>query len=279
MLDPIGAALTALGINSQVIVRRDEFQSAAFRWLHNSLRLAAYNADERVFQAFVGTFNQMFGSTLSPDEIIAQSQADRVDLLTGWHRAVREQIENPDALALADATARHHYGNLDHSRFAETAIALFDGWLPDDAPDGEEAAVFSALKNDRAAWHSLSAEVGRAIGVPTDPERFLQELDLRSKEPPVRPDTVPLMTIHGAKGNEFEHIYLIGLAEDVLPTFHSKKKSDRSPEFEEERRNCFVGVTRCQQTLTLSYAERYSGWTKTPSRFLKEMEVLLSDSS
>ena len=70
---------------------------------------------------------------------------------------------------------------------------------------------------NRAAWHSLSAEVGRAIGVPSDPEQFLQELDLRSKEPPVSPDTVPLMTIHGAKGNEFEHVYLTGLAEDVLP--------------------------------------------------------------
>ena len=279
LLDPIGAALTALGINSQVIVRRDEFQSAAFRWLHNALRLAAYNADERVFQAFAGTFNEMFGSILSPDEIIAQSQADRVDLLTGWHRAVQEQIENPDSLALANAAARHHRGNLDHSRFAATAIVLFDGWLPEDAPDGEEAAVSSGLQNDRAAWHSLSAEVGRAIGVPSDPERFLQELDLRSKEPPVSPDTVPLMTIHGAKGNEFEHVYLTGLAEDVLPSFQSKRKGDRSPEFEEERRNCFVGVTRCQQTLTLSYAERYSGRIKAPSRFLKEMGLLSGDSS
>lgn len=278
LLDPIATALTALGVKSQVIVRRDEFQSTAFSWLHNALRLAVHNTDERVFRAFAGTFNEMFGSTLSPAEIIAQSQADRVDLLTGWYRAVQEQIEIPDGLALADAAARHHRGNLDYTGFAAAAIAVIDRWVPEDVPDDEELAAFLALRNDRAAWHALSAEVGRAIGVPSDPERFLQELDLRSKEPPVNPNTVTLMTIHGAKGNEFDHVYLAGLVEDVLPGFQSKNKGDESPEFEEERRNCFVAVTRCQQTLTLSYAERYSGWPKAPSRFLKEMGLVPGDS-
>ena len=279
MLDPISAALTALGINSQVVVRRDEFQSAAFSWLHNALRLAVYKSDERVFRAFSGTFNEMFGSTLSPAEIIVQSQVDRVNLLTGWHRAVQETIQISGALNLADAAARHDRGNLTHAQFAAAALAVLDGWPPDDAPDGGDPTAFSALRDDRTAWHALSAEVGRAIGVPSDPERFLQELDLRSKAPPLKPNTVPLMTIHGAKGNEFEHVYLAGLAEDVLPSFQSTKKGDRSPEFEEERRNCFVAVTRCQQTLTLSYAGRYWGWAKAPSRFLEEMELLTGDSS
>ena len=279
LLDPIAAALTALGINSQVVVRRDEFQSAAFNWLHNALRLAVHNIDERVFRAFAGTFNEMFGSTLSPDEVIAQSLADRVDLLIGWHRAVHEQVDISDALALADAAMRHHRGNLDLAGFVAAVIAVVDGWLPDDTSDEEDAAAFSALRDDRAAWHALSGEVGRAIGVPYDPERFLQELDLRSKQPPVRPNTVALMTIHGAKGNEFGHVYLAGLAEDVLPSFQSKKKGDRSPEFEEERRNCFVAVTRCEQTLTLSYAKRYFGYAKAPSRFLKEMGVLPAECS
>ena len=68
-----------------------------------------------------------------------------------------------------------------------------------------------------------------------------------------------------------------GLAEDVLPSFQSKKKGDRSPEFEEQRRNCFVAVTRCEQTLTLSYAKRYFGYAKAPSQFLKEMGLLSGD--
>ncbi len=82
------------------------------------------------------------------------------------------------------------------------------------------------------------------------------------------------MTIHGAKGKEFDNVYLVGMVEDELPSFQSKKKGDTSPEMEEERRNCFVAITRTINTLTLSYAGKYSGWPKKPSRFLIEMGLL-----
>lgn len=279
LLGPVAERLTALGIQNQIVIRRDEFQSAAFTWLHNALRLAAHNTDERIFAAFAGSFNEMFALEFSTVDIIARAQADRVDLFTGWNREVGAQIDYADALELADAAAKLHRGNLDHGRFAAAAIAVFDRWLADDTPNGEQEAVFSTLQEDRAAWHALSGEVARAIGTTADLDRFLQELDLRSKEPPVGPNTVALMTIHGSKGNEFDHVYLAGLAEDVLPGFQSKKSGDNSPQFEEERRNCFVAVTRCQKTLTLSYADSYSGWRKAPSRFLREMCLLDDESS
>jgi DNA helicase-2/ATP-dependent DNA helicase PcrA len=85
------------------------------------------------------------------------------------------------------------------------------------------------------------------------------------------------MTIHGAKGKEFDHVYLIGMVEDELPSFQSRKKGDQSPEMEEERRNCFVAITRAIKTLTLSHAETYRGWPKKPSRFLFEMKLLNND--
>ena len=69
-----------------------------------------------------------------------------------------------------------------------------------------------------------------------------------------KPNTVLLMTIHSSKGKQFNHVYLVGLVEDELPTFQSKQKGDNSPEMEEERRNCFVAITRTVETLTLSYA-------------------------
>ena len=271
LLNPIAKALTALGISSQIVVRRDEFQSPAFRWLHNALRLAVHNTDKRVFLALTGTFNEMFRCSLSTDEIIAHAQVDRVDLLTSWHRAVQASVKISDALTLANAAAGHHRGNLDHARFAAVACGVFDVWFGRERDGVEEPSASSVLEEDRAAWHALSNEVGRPIGFPSDPEQFLQELDLRSKAPSVGPNAVPLMTIHGAKGNEFDHVYLCGLAEDKLPSYLSKRAGDQSPEFEEERRNCFVAVTRCQQTLTLTYAGRYSGWVKAPSRFLSEM--------
>jgi DNA helicase-2/ATP-dependent DNA helicase PcrA len=87
------------------------------------------------------------------------------------------------------------------------------------------------------------------------------------------------MTIHGAKGKEFDHVYLIGMVEDELPSFQSRKRGANSPEMEEERRNCFVAITRAIQTLTLSYAEKYRGWPKKPSRFLFEMQLLHNQST
>jgi len=116
----------------------------------------------------------------------------------------------------------------------------------------------------------ISASVGGGLSI----EAFLQELQMHSKESQIKADMVVLMSIHAAKGKEFDHVYLAGLVEDELPSFQSKKKGDNSPELEEERRNCFVAITRTIKTLTLSYADKYRGWKKEPSRFLAEMGLI-----
>lgn len=100
---------------------------------------------------------------------------------------------------------------------------------------------------------------------------FLQELDLRSKEKPPPKNAVRCLTIAASKGAEFRHVFLIGMVEDELPGYYAKKKGDTSDDMREERRNCFVAITRAEETLTLTYAEMYSGYRKQPSRFLAEM--------
>jgi DNA helicase II / ATP-dependent DNA helicase PcrA len=70
---------------------------------------------------------------------------------------------------------------------------------------------------------------------------------------------------------EFKHVFLIGLVEDELPGYHAKKKGNTSDEIREERRNCFVAITRAEESLTLTYAATYYGYSKAPSRFLQEM--------
>ena len=100
--------------------------------------------------------------------------------------------------------------------------------------------------------------------------------DLRTKEPVPAPGTVTLTTIHGAKGLEFDTVYLIGLAEQILPSWHSVQKGGASAALEEERRECFVAITRTKKRLVLSWAHRYRGYPKAPSRFLQEMDCLAS---
>ena len=93
---------------------------------------------------------------------------------------------------------------------------------------------------------------------------------------------VTLMTLHGAKGLEFAHVFLTGLEEGVFP--HSRALTDMT-ELEEERRLAYVGVTRAMDRLFLSYAQRRALFGNTyaypKSRFIEEMpglEVLESDS-
>ena len=102
----------------------------------------------------------------------------------------------------------------------------------------------------------------------------MQELDLRDKSEPVPNDAFELITIHGAKGLEFEHVYLIGMVNDILPIYNSIKNGARPESLEEERRSCYVAITRTQNTLTLTYSSKYGNWQKQPSTFLSEMGLM-----
>ncbi len=85
-------------------------------------------------------------------------------------------------------------------------------------------------------------------------------------------DGVRLMTLHGSKGLEFEAVFLVGFEEGILP--HSNCLLDAS-QVEEERRLCYVGVTRAKDYLYISYASRRLYFGKSslgePSRFLADI--------
>ncbi len=89
-------------------------------------------------------------------------------------------------------------------------------------------------------------------------------------------DSVQLMTLHSAKGLEFPIVFLTGLEEGLFP---SKQSHEDNQRLEEERRLCYVGITRAMQHLHVSYAEsrRLYGTENlcSPSRFLKEIPTNL----
>ncbi len=104
--------------------------------------------------------------------------------------------------------------------------------------------------------------------------RFLQSISLMTDQDldDDQQDAVKLMTLHAAKGLEFDHVYIVGLEEGLLPSFLSLNSPE---EIEEERRLFYVGITRARHTLTLSFAqERYRHgrmFYPEPSRFIKEL--------
>ncbi len=91
-------------------------------------------------------------------------------------------------------------------------------------------------------------------------------------------DYVVLMTLHSAKGLEFPHVYLAGMEDGLFPSYLSIEDPE---ELEEERRLCYVGITRAEQELTLSSAKqrmvRGEVQWNSASRFLREIPAELMD--
>ena len=102
---------------------------------------------------------------------------------------------------------------------------------------------------------------------------FLQEISLYSDQDAIREQEslVTLMTLHNAKGLEFRAVYLLGMEEGIFP--HARSIEEQG--IEEERRLCYVGMTRAKEQLTLTHASSRSLWGSRgynlPSRFLDEL--------
>ncbi len=139
------------------------------------------------------------------------------------------------------------------------------------------------LREDKETYEerreNLDELVAKAIEWETsapDPSltSFLEELSLKSSldEADQTQDRLSLMTIHNGKGLEFRTTFLVGLEEDLFPHINSKGSVEQ---IEEERRLCYVGITRAKQYLYLSYCYTRYLWgslrMQRPSRFLKEM--------
>jgi DNA helicase-2/ATP-dependent DNA helicase PcrA len=111
---------------------------------------------------------------------------------------------------------------------------------------------------------------------------FLQEINLLEQEQNKNQDGsgnyVNLMTLHSSKGLEFDYVFIVGMEEGILP--HSRSFTDED-ELEEERRLCYVGITRAREKLYLTFAENRIGREgyreQIPSRFLGEIPQDICD--
>ncbi len=123
----------------------------------------------------------------------------------------------------------------------------------DDSGDNDRAANVDELISKIAAY-----EENEEVEQPTL-SGFLEEVALVADIDRIGEDNekVLLMTLHSAKGLEFEHVYLAGMEEGVFPSYMTLQCEDSDPEgIEEERRLAYVGITRAKKHLTLTAARR-----------------------
>ena len=262
MLDSMLGALSERGIPAEMLMRRDDFVTPELRWVVACLKQLNRPLDKRNMATLIETFGSYVSVDLDFDELVARSSAEGFTYLSVWTDAVRQAALPKQAAAVVDVISKLAMGAIG---FRSAIDQILTSLETVDANDD--------LQDDLSAWRRVDREIRRTSGSESL-DGFLQELEMRSKEPSRSPGTVSLATIHGAKGLEFEVVFVVGLAEEILPSWHSVKEGVANAALEEERRGCFVAITRTKRRLILSRANRYSGWPKRPSRFLVEMGLL-----
>jgi ATP-dependent DNA helicase Rep len=143
-------------------------------------------------------------------------------------------------------------------------------WLKRQSKDAAHADRRIRAVDDLRQW---LRRLMNSDDAPTSLTELIQQLTLQNNDDDEdeQRDAVRLMTLHAAKGLEFPHVYMVGVEEGTLPHRSSLEEGT----LEEERRLMYVGITRAQRSLALTYAKRRHRYGETqacaPSRFLEEL--------
>jgi ATP-dependent DNA helicase Rep len=143
----------------------------------------------------------------------------------------------------------------------------YEAWLFD-SHEPRQAEIKWKNVSDFIGWiNRKSAADEKTLLAMTQTIALMNLLESREEEA----DTVTLSTLHAAKGLEFGHVFMVGVEEGVLP----HQRSESAEQIEEERRLMYVGITRAQRSLNISYCvkrRRGKEWQNCEaSRFLKEL--------
>lgn len=212
-------------------------------------RLDAYAAE---------TGRNLFDVISSPDDLedVPQLATRARNVLSEFAALIFDLLSQQETLPL--------------SQFVETVLdrsGYMEELRKDNKPENE--ARVENLKEFISVAHDFEAS-----GETPDLENFLNHIALISDidAADMAEDRVTLMTLHAAKGLEFPTVFLAGMEEGLFP--HARTLMEPE-ELEEERRTCYVGITRAERRLYLSYAKQRMIFGRTtiypPSRFLGEI--------
>jgi superfamily I DNA/RNA helicase len=250
------------------------------------LRVIANPFDEAAFRRVVAVPPRGIGDT-SLERLGVWARKNEVP----FFKAVRQcaQIEGigprvRDALHTLDALLHEYRGLFQSQPPVDACRALIEDrriGFPDEcvrtSKDARETQ--KRFENVREIPNSLAVFLGRNPEATL--EDFLAQLSLdtrREDDADAGRDEVALLTLHSAKGLEFEYVYFVGLEEGLLP---HKRVLAEGGDVSEERRLCYVGITRARKLLTLTGARVRLNFGKIErrrqSRFLLEIPEALLD--
>jgi ATP-dependent DNA helicase Rep len=242
------------------------------------LRLLANEDDDRAFLRVVNTPRRELGSA-TLEKLAAFAAANSLGLLAACFEEDLAGALNKRALARLREFAEWVAALADQARRSDAMPVVqqlirdidYYGWLGDSARDPGDAERRTQNVTDLLGWlERMSAQNAEMKNLP-DLVNRISLLDRLERDDDTGSNSVRLMTFHAAKGLEFPHVFMVGMEENLLP----HRSSIEQDNLEEERRLAYVGITRAQKTLTLTYAgkrRRAGDWESCePSRFLAEL--------
>jgi ATP-dependent DNA helicase Rep len=257
------------------------FSRAEIKDIMAYLRLLTNPDDDNAFLRIANTPRRGIGPT-TLEQLGSYAQMRHISLFTACHEIGLEQhlqgkgLENvrrfSDLISRsADNAERGDSVGVIHDLVARIG---YHSWLHETS---------STPKAAEYRWNNIQELLGWVEkGIDdneNDPNPFaaavanlmLRDMLDRNEKEEEESNEVQLMTLHAAKGLEFNHVYLVGMEEEFLP----HKSSIENDDIEEERRLAYVGITRAQRTLTFTLCKKRSKYgevmTCEPSRFLEEL--------
>ena len=248
------------------------------------VRLATTRIDDAAFERIVNVPTRGIGQR-SLEEVRAVARRERITL---WE-AVRQLIDSRELNARAIGALQRFMDLIDRM-----SVAITDLELPEllEHVIGMSGLVehYKKEKGERGLdrienLEELITAARDFTPAPADEDvpllaAFLTHAALESGEgqADAYADSVQLMTLHSAKGLEFPQVFLVGVEEGLFP--HQRSCEDPA-QLEEERRLCYVGITRSMRKLVITHAESRrlhgSEYYPQPSRFLREIPSELID--
>lgn len=264
LLEAIKQGLDRNNIEAEIIAKKQEFSSPLILFLHDCLRLANAPASRSFLNKLCAVASKFDdGVSFSSEEIVQKSLTSGTQFLQAFFEItkVSEPLQYISKCGIELLCSK-----LDFKNFMKVFFQYYsDSEIANNCPDHEK---------DKELWDNLYDRCERENDSALTLHVFLQCLELTPKNQALTKSCVRLQTVHTAKGMEYAHVYLLGMVEQHFPSYQAIKQGDSSRVMEEERRNCFVAITRASQTLYMSYASNYFGYNKNPSRFLCEMGVI-----
>lgn len=270
---PFEDALLKEGIAYKIIGGLSFYQRKEIKDILSYLRLIASDFDAMAFSRILNVPKRGLGDmALKKVKLFAQegnlSIFEAASLMTKGSYGLSEKQKQAmsEFIQIIDSLRKEHL-RLDHLIESVIDKTNYLNYLKDDPMTFEDKKdnLFELVHTARS-WQE-------GIQTPTL-AGFLEDISLKTTHDQDDQDQscVKLMTLHNSKGLEFDVVFLVGMEEDLFPHINAK---DSPSDIEEERRLCYVGMTRAKKHLYLSSAGFRFLWGQQrmmrPSRFLQEI--------